>query len=359
MAKNLRWKLLVIVGVVALAVFAFYPPDQKIRLGLDLKGGVHLVLRVQTDDALKLETQTTADRLAEQLKTAKIVGRRRHLDERDHLHRHGRVGPTRIGAFRNALTEVDVNYDRSQSGDTYTFTLKPNIVVQLREDTVNQALQTIERRVNELGVAEPVVARHSAADQILVQLPGVTDVNRAKEIIRSTAQLELKQVEQGPFSDENAAKAAYGNNLPPDMQLLPGTIEAAPGQPASTGYYVVRRIAGGDRPRPAHRAADARREQPSGGELLAQPGRRPQVRHLHAEQHRQAARHRARQPRAVGAGDPVADRRRGPHHRQLHQPGNAGPVAEAALGRAAGQPDLSRRARRSARRSAPIRFAPA
>ena len=75
-----------------------------------------------------------------------------------------------------------------------------------------------------------------------MQLPGVTDVNRAKEIIRSTAQLELKQVEQGPFSDEAAARAAFGNNVPPDMQILPGTIEAAPGQPASTGYYVVRRV---------------------------------------------------------------------------------------------------------------------
>ena len=55
--------------------------------------------------------------------------------------------------------------------------MRPNIAVQLREETVNQALQTIERRVNELGVAEPIVARHSAADQILVQLPGVTDVD--------------------------------------------------------------------------------------------------------------------------------------------------------------------------------------
>src|SRR5215210_3936181 len=72
MAKNLRWKVLFILGVIALAVWSFYPPDQKIRLGLDLKGGVHLVLRVQTDDALKLETQTTADRLAEQLKTANV-----------------------------------------------------------------------------------------------------------------------------------------------------------------------------------------------------------------------------------------------------------------------------------------------
>ena len=64
MAKNLRWKVLTIVAVVALSVFAFYPPAEKIKLGLDLKGGVHLVLRVQTDDALRLETQTTADRLA-------------------------------------------------------------------------------------------------------------------------------------------------------------------------------------------------------------------------------------------------------------------------------------------------------
>ena len=92
--------------------------------------------------------------------------------------------------------------------------MKPNIIVDNRESTVNQALQTIERRVNELGVAEPIVARHSAADQILVQLPGVTDVNRAKEIIRSTALLELQLVEQGPFPDEASAVQAYGGSVP-------------------------------------------------------------------------------------------------------------------------------------------------
>ena len=72
MAKNLRWKVLTILAVVALAIFAFYPPSQKVRLGLDLKGGVHLVLRVVTDDALRLEVQTSADRVVEQLKTANI-----------------------------------------------------------------------------------------------------------------------------------------------------------------------------------------------------------------------------------------------------------------------------------------------
>ena len=242
MAKNLRWKVLFIVGVIALAVFAFYPPQEKIKLGLDLKGGVQLVLRVQTDDALRLETQTTADRLAENLKSKNIAVGAITVDNATSFTVSG-VPADKDAEFRNNLIEVETNYERGAgSGGAYTFTLRPNIVVQLREDTVNQALQTIERRVNELGVAEPVIARHTAADQIMVQLPGVTDVGRAKEIIRSTAQLELKQVESGPYSDENAARAAVGGNLPPDMQLLPGTIEAAPGQPAGTGYYVVRRV---------------------------------------------------------------------------------------------------------------------
>ena len=242
MSKNLRWKVLVIFGVVALAVWSFYPPGEKIRLGLDLKGGVHLVMRVQTDDALRLETQTTADRLAEQLKTANIAVGGIAVAGATSFTVTG-VTPEQDGAFRGALTEVEVNYDRASGAAGYTFTLKPNIVVQLREDTVNQALTTIERRVNELGVTEPSIAQQGAnGDQILVQLPGVTDVNRAKEIIRSTALLELKQVEQGPFSDEAAARAAFSGNVPPDLHILPGTIEGAPGQPASTGYYVVRRV---------------------------------------------------------------------------------------------------------------------
>jgi preprotein translocase subunit SecD len=121
--------------------------------------------------------------------------------------------------------------------------MKPNILVDNRESTVNQALQTIERRVNELGVAEPIVARHSEADQILVQLPGVSDVNRAKEIIRSTALLELTLVEQGPFPDEATARQAYGGNPPPDIRIMPGRTEVAQGgQPATAVYYAVRRV---------------------------------------------------------------------------------------------------------------------
>ena len=77
----------------------------------------------------------------------------------------------------------------------------------LREEAVVQARQTIERRVNELGVTEPSIAQQGA-DQILVQLPGVTDVDRAKEIIGSPGMLELKLVEQGPRRPGTICSAA-------------------------------------------------------------------------------------------------------------------------------------------------------
>jgi preprotein translocase subunit SecD len=243
MSKNLRWKILVILAVIGVSVFAFYPPQDKIKLGLDLKGGVHLVLRVQTDDALRLETETTSQRLGEKLKAGTITVTSNTVTSAQEFTVAG-VQPAQDAAFKAALTETEVNYNRSSgTGGSYTFTLKPNVANQLREDTVNQALQTIERRVNELGVAEPIVARHSAADQILVQMPGLTEIARAKEIIRSTAQLELKQVEQGPFSDEAQLRAAYNNNVPPDIQILPGTIErGGAGQAPTSGFYAVRKV---------------------------------------------------------------------------------------------------------------------
>ena len=141
--KNIQWKVLVILVVIGLSIFAFYPPDQKVRLGLDLKGGVHLVMRVQTDDALRLETETAMERLREQMKTAGIAGT------------PSQTAPTAFtvtavpqdkdAAFRALLTDVELSYSRSSgAGGTYTFTMRPNIAVQLREQSVDQALQTIE-----------------------------------------------------------------------------------------------------------------------------------------------------------------------------------------------------------------------
>ena len=237
---SLRTKLLIIAGVIALSVFAFYPPDQKVSLGLDLKGGVHLVLRVQTDDALRVETELTAERLRERLRTENVAGT------------VNVVGPMQFrvegvqdsGAVQRAAADAETVFDRSSGAGTLTYTMKANVANQVRDQAVEQALQTIERRVNELGVAEPIVARHGGDEQILVQLPGVSDVQRAKEIIRSTAMLELKLVEQGPFSTREAALQAYNNNLPTDLEVIPGRADGdMGGATPQTAYYVVKKAA--------------------------------------------------------------------------------------------------------------------
>jgi preprotein translocase subunit SecD len=237
---SLRTKLLIIVAVIGTAIWSFYPPSQKVNLGLDLKGGVHLVMRVNTDDALRLETETTAERLREALTNTnpqakiEVTGPSEFRVE----------GIKDDQAFRLASADIESIFTRSSGSGSYTFTMRPNVGRQLREDTVNQALQTIERRVNELGVAEPIVARHGSNDQILVQLPGVADVNRAKEIIGRTAILELKLAEQGPFPTREAALQAVNNTVAPDMEIVTGTSEpGSSGGTPSTTYYIVKKVA--------------------------------------------------------------------------------------------------------------------
>ena len=236
--------MLTILVVVGLAIWAIVPPDQKIKLGLDLKGGVHLVLRVQTDDALRIDTETTMEQLREAAETKGLSGVTVTALDPTRFRVEG-VPQAQDAAFREAANEVQATFNReSGAGGSYTFVMKPNLVVQLREDAVTQALQTIERRVNELGVAEPIIARTgSSNDQIIVELPGVSEVARAKEIISSTALLELKMVEDGPASTKEALLQTRNGVMPGNMEVLPGASDtAAPGDRTDTVYYLVRKV---------------------------------------------------------------------------------------------------------------------
>src|SRR5262249_49907768 len=133
------------------------------------------------------------------------------------------------------------NFDRGSGvNGTYPFSMKPNIQSNLRDEAVIQARETIERRINELGVAEPTIARQGANnDEILVQLPGVSDIHRAKEIMGSPGLLELKIVEQGPVS--NKADLMPGGQVPAGMDIVPGNPTA--GDQGATVYYLVRKAA--------------------------------------------------------------------------------------------------------------------
>ena len=251
--QNIRWKVITIV-VVFVTFFAVgvYPilsswknlpapgwlKEKQLKLGLDLKGGVHLVLRVKTDDALRLETETEMERLREELRTRNIPVTSINSINPTQFKVEG-IPPAQDAAFRQAATEVTANFDRGSGvNGTYTFTMRPNVVVNLRDEAVVQARQTIERRVNELGVTEPQIAQQGAGgDQILVQLPGVAEVERAKAIIGSPGLLELKIVERVAGSKEELMVNAQ---VPEGQEIVPGVSAAG-----DTGnlYYLVKRVA--------------------------------------------------------------------------------------------------------------------
>jgi preprotein translocase subunit SecD len=242
MYKNLRWKLLTIVAVASLAVWAFMPPSTRVRLGLDLQGGVHLVLQVHTEDALRVETETAVEQMQQAMSDAGFSATRAATDGLTRFVVEG-VPPANDQQFRQiAQQQVEATFDRVSAGDgNYRFEMRPNMARLREEEAVTQAIQTIERRVNELGVSEPVVAPYGTeGDQIVVQLPGLRDIDRAKSIIRSTAMLELKLVEGGWSPDEASLLQPYGGVVPENMEIVSGTSGAGDAVP---GYYLVRRSA--------------------------------------------------------------------------------------------------------------------
>ena len=255
MNKNIRWKVLTSLGVfVIFFAVGVYPilaqryhmplpgwlAAKQLKLGLDLKGGVHLVLRVQTDDALRITTTTTSEQLREALKTANIPVSSIALTSPTSFHVEGVPAEKDAEFTRLADDQTAVNYERNSGAGAYDFKMRPNIAASMRDQAVTQARETIDRRVNELGVAEPIITLYGqSADQILVQLPGVTDVTRAKEIIRNTAILELKIVEEGPAGSQEALLQPHGGKVPEDMELLQGA--AASGD---SSFYLVRKVAG-------------------------------------------------------------------------------------------------------------------
>ncbi len=250
---NIRWKLATIAAVfIVFAGVGVYPivasrygvhspsllMEKQLKLGLDLNGGVQLVLRVQTDDALKLETDQEMERLRQELGKRNIPFTNLTAPDPTHFRVEG-IPLAQDAAFRQAANEVQANFDRSQvSTGIYLFAMKPNVIVSSRADAVVQARQTIERRVNELGVTEPSIAQQGD-DQLSVQLPGVTDVDRAKGIIGSPGLLELKIVEQGPASTSDSLQV--NGQVPAGMEVVPGA--SSGGDTSATSYYLVRRVA--------------------------------------------------------------------------------------------------------------------
>lgn len=236
MKKNIRWKLVVILIVIALSIFLIYPPKDKIKLGLDLKGGTHLVLQVMTDDAINAETDQQIARFEEVFKKNNITYTEAAKEKPGRFHFKG-ISADQEGKVRDLIDQYTRDWDYSFSGDTVIFTLKQVAEQFLRDQAVIQTLETIRNRVDQFGVAEPIIQRQGA-DRIVVELPGIEDPERVKNLIKVTAVLEFKLVKAGPAADEETLLQPYGGKVPEDAEVVKGDPKRG-----HQGYYLVSKVA--------------------------------------------------------------------------------------------------------------------
>ncbi len=251
MKKNLKYRLLVVLAIVAASIYLFVPPSQKLYLGLDLRGGIHLVLQVMVHDAMLAEAEQVRDRIDGQLREKEVA-----FSETKTVDNPTSPEIEILGVPQDAQPAVEQqlrDYSSSWTFQTrygenqvdYVLQMVPAVYKSLAKQTVAQARETIRNRIDQFGVAEPSITVYGSGDvpdQIIVELPGVDDPGRVINLIKSTARLELKLVnaeKPNPFSSPESAIQAFGGKLPEGYEVLPyRDINETGGQ---TQYLVVRK----------------------------------------------------------------------------------------------------------------------
>lgn len=238
MQKNLLLKTAIIFGVLLVFLYGIFgiPSSfngeglkqavlSRIHLGLDLKGGTHLILQVMVNEAVGAQTDSAVESLKNELQSQHIAFTDISKPDPDHPERIVIQGVSLDGAaqLRSITNDRFLDYDlASAANNSWTLTMKPGAVSEVKTRAVDQSIEAIRNRVDQLGVSEPVIQRNGMGnDEILVELPGVDDPGRVKEIIQSTARLEIRQVFNGgnPYPSEQEALKTLGF-LPPGKVLM-------------------------------------------------------------------------------------------------------------------------------------------
>jgi preprotein translocase subunit SecD len=216
MPRHLGVRIAIVVIVVAVSIWYLYPPAQTINLGLDLQGGIHLVLGVDADKAVEAQVERAGDSARAELEKRGIgvtrVERRGVSELTMQL-----AAPPSWDAAVKTVEEVLPTFDRKeadQGAGRISLALQPREVATIRDLAVRQGLETIRNRVDQFGVAEPSI-QQQGENRILVQLPGVQDPARAKALIGKTALLEFKLVDE-----RTDAESALRTGPPPGTEIL-------------------------------------------------------------------------------------------------------------------------------------------
>ena len=264
MKKNLNGKIVTIIGVLLVFLYGIFglphglsgkaikdAITQRIHLGLDLQGGAHLVLQVVVKDAINAETDNTVARIEQDLQTARLtVGSVLKPDPNNpQMIKITGTDAAHSSDVRNELTNrFGTEYDVNGAADnSWTLTMKPSVLTDLQSRTVDQSIETIRDRVDKLGVSEPVIQKYGLGDnQILVELPGIEDLDRVRDIIQSTSRLEVHEVEGGQagaagYATEQEAATSQAGALPPDDVVMRGTPDGGGGDNPDR-YFVLKRV---------------------------------------------------------------------------------------------------------------------
>jgi len=242
MQKNLPLKTAVIVITILVCIFGVIGlpksgaelkqnVEKNIRLGLDLRGGSQLVLQVQVQDAIKGVAQQVVDSLGEERRKGNVDFTA--VDRNDpttiaaadttQVNVHG-VNANRLAQFRTFVADHYPQWTlTSGANNDFSMKLKPTELVDIKRRAVQGSIDTIKRRVDALGLAEAPVQQQGRADsefEILVQMPGIDDPARVKDIIGQAAQLSIVEVLEGPFQTKETALAQKGGILPLNSELL-------------------------------------------------------------------------------------------------------------------------------------------
>lgn len=203
----------------------------RINLGLDLKGGTHLILQVQVQEAIRAEADQVISRLREDLSSQDIPFDAIERNDPHDVESADSITITvagipadRASAFRASIDEVFTGWIYAPvDSSTWRLNMRPAMLATVKGNTVTQAITTIENRINGLGLTEPIIQQHGRADaeyEILVQLPGVSDSSRVMGILQMTALLEIQEVVDGPFLSRSQAISSNGGILPPNSEVL-------------------------------------------------------------------------------------------------------------------------------------------
>ena len=223
--KNFSWKLVLVFVVIVAAIIYILPslkpalwPHNQINLGLDLQGGMHLVLEVDTKKALESTVERISQEIREQLKKERI--RNVAIDRVEGLKISAQIKKEEsIEKFQALLDDQfkdlrELSNNKVDGVQTIMMDIPDSDRDQIEKLAVDQALETIRNRIDQFGVSEPDI-RRQGENRILIQLPGIKDTQRAKDLIGKTALLEFKLVD-----DTQSLDNALKGNLPPGREIL-------------------------------------------------------------------------------------------------------------------------------------------